>query len=178
MSTSYTPEGTISFSSSSKGYGVHTTTTGTTSFTPEGSVGTPTFTGTTTEILVTGSYTPTGSISFTDTSSINVIFTSTAGATTTIGSVEGIQFVTSSVITADPESNITGSNTTTVTYCSVFNENLSLYKIGYSTAYPVTMNQVNVKTSDPQYTGVVSIPSSPTFTGNATTITASTEYQP
>lgn len=124
-------------------------------YTPSGTITGGTFTGSNTTF--TGSYTPGGTVS---TPTINV---ATAGSTTTIKNPTKAT-VTKTVAAATPSSTVANE----VTYYSVANENLTLYKIGYTTGDSITTSDVTVKTGDASYNAT-----QPSFTGASTTVSVS-----
>jgi hypothetical protein len=81
-----------------------------------------------------------------------------------------------------------------ITYCTVNNETLSLYQIGYNKIASITTTSVDVKTGDatykmagvPTFSGTTAqldvdsftLPMSASFTGTGATITVSTRYTP
>lgn len=213
MSTSYTPTGNVTVSvasSSSKKYAVSKVTSGGGTYQPEGTVSAPTFTGTLATISMSTSYTPGGTVTFTTqnktlgisattTSNGNYrpagtvssvgITVSAAGATTSINNPTAKQ-VASEVTTAIPGAELANK----ITYCTVNNETLSLYQIGYNKIASITTTSVDVKTGDatykmngvPTFSGTTAqldvdsftLPMSASFTGTGATISASTHYTP
>ena len=147
-SGNYTPSGTITGGTFT---GSNTTFTG--SYTPGGTVSQPTFSGAT--LSSTAAYTPGGSVS------APTISVATAGSTATIKNPTKVT-VAKTVAAAAPTSSVANE----VTYYSVANENLTLYKIGYTTGDSITTSDVTVKTGDAAYSS-----SQPTFTGTASTVT-------
>lgn len=214
MSTSYTPTGNVTVSvtsSSSKKYAVSEVTSGGGTYQPEGTVSAPTFKGTLATISMSTSYTPSGTVKFTTqnktlgisattSSSGNYrpagtvssvgITVSAAGATTSINNPTAKQMA-SAVTTAIPGATEPANK---ITYCTVNNETLSLYQIGYNTTASITTTSVNVKTGDatykmngvPTFSGTTAqldvdsftLPMSATFDGTGATITAETHYTP
>lgn len=147
-------------------------------YTPAGTVSTPTFTGT--SLTSTGSFTPEGSVS------APTISVSSAGSTTTIHNPTKATVATA--VTAVAPGDTAPSNA--ITYYSVSNETLSLYQLGYNTGDSITTSDVTVKTGDASYSasipsftgtsGSVSVSgtpagsvSTPTFTGTQATVTVS-----
>ena len=147
-------------------------------FKPAGTVSKPTFTGS--EMTATGKFTPAGSVA------APTISVKTAGSTTTIKNPTS-QTVAKKVETAAPGATAPAN---VVTYCSVANETLSLYQIGYTTGASITTSNVTVKNGDaayqataPAFTGTegdVSVKgtpagtvSQPTFTGTSGNVTVS-----
>ena len=147
-SGNYTPSGTITGGTFT---GSNTTFTG--NYTPGGTVSQPTFSGAT--LSSTAAYTPGGSVS------APTISVATAGSTATIKNPTKVT-VAKTVAAAAPTSSVANE----VTYYSVANENLTLYKIGYTTGDSITTSNVTVKTGDAAYSS-----SQPTFTGTASTVT-------
>lgn len=145
---SYTPAGTVSQPTFSGA-----TLSSTAGYTPAGTVSQPTFSGA--SLSSQGAYTPGGTVS---TPTISV---KTAGSTTTIKNPTK-ETVAKTVTAAAPSSSVSNE----VTYYSVANENLTLYKIGYTTGDSITTSNVTVKTGDAAYQN-----SAPTFTGTASTVT-------
>lgn len=213
MSTSYTPAGNVTVSvtsSSSKKYAVSKVTSGGGTYQPEGTVSAPTFTGTLATISMSTSYTPAGTVKFTTqnktlgisattsnsgnyrpagTVSSVGITVSAAGATTSINNPTAKQ-VASEVTTAIPGAELANK----ITYCTVNNETLSLYQIGYNKIASITTTSVDVKTGDatykmagvPTFSGTTAqldvdsftLPMSASFTGTTATISAETRYTP
>lgn len=124
-------------------------------YTPSGTITGGTFTGS--ETTFTGSYTPGGTVSQ------PTISVATAGSTATIKNPTKAT-VAKTVETATPSSTVNNE----VTYYSVANENLTLYKIGYTTGDSITTSNVTVKTGDASYSAT-----QPTFTGTAATVNVS-----
>lgn len=124
-------------------------------YTPSGTITGGTFTGSNTTF--TGSYTPGGTVSQ------PTISVATAGSTATIKNPTKAT-VAKTVETATPSSTVNNE----VTYYSVANENLTLYKIGYTTGDSITTSNVTVKTGDASYSAT-----QPTFTGTAATVNVS-----
>lgn len=127
------------------------TSTGT--FTPSGSVS---FTNTdqTTTVSPAGSgtatYTPAGSIT------AGAITVKTAGSTGTIHNPTKVT-VAKTVVAAAPGATAPSN---ALTYYSVANETLSLYQLGYTTGDSITTSDVTVKTGDAEYQSA-----NPTFSG-------------
>ena len=124
-------------------------------YTPSGTITGGTFTGS--ETTFTGNYTPGGTVSQ------PTISVATAGSTTTIKNPTKVT-VAKTVETATPSSTINNE----ITYYSVANENLTLYKIGYTTGDSITTSDVTVKTGDASYNAT-----QPTFTGTPATVNVS-----
>lgn len=213
MSTSYTPKGNVTVnitSSAAQKYAVSEVTSGGGMYRPKGTVSAPTFTGTLATISMSTNYTPSGTVTFTTqnktlgisattTSSGNYrpagtvssvgITVSAAGATTSINNPTAKQ-VASEVTTAIPGAELANK----ITYCTVNNETLSLYQIGYNKIASITTTSVDVKTGDatykmagmPTFSGTTAqldvdsftLPMSASFTGTGATITAETHYTP
>ena len=148
-SGSYTPGGTVSQPTFS---GAELSSTA--SYTPAGTVSQPTFSGA--ELSSTASYTPGGTVS------IPTISVQTAGSTATIKNPTKVT-VAKTVAAAAPSGTVSNE----VTYYNVANQNLTLYKIGYTTGDSITTSDVTVKTGDAAYSS-----SRPTFSGTASTVTA------
>lgn len=146
---SYTPSGTIEGGTFT---GSNSTFSG--SYTPEGTVSQPTFTGS--ELTSTASYTPAGTV---DTP---VISLSTAGSTTSINNPTSVT-VAKTVAAAAPSGTVNNE----ITYYDITNQNLTLYKIGYTTGDSITTQAVTVKTGDASYES-----STIDFTGTQGTITS------
>lgn len=136
---SYTPGGTVTKPTFSG-----TPATITTKGTPSGTVSQPTFNGA--ALNSTASYTPAGTVSVT-----------TAGSTTTIKNPTS-KTVTTAVEASTPSSTVNNE----VTYYNVQNENLTLYKIGYTTGNSISTANTTVKTGDAVFG----------FSGTPATITA------
>ncbi len=145
----YTPSGSITGGTFT---GSNSSFTG--SYTPAGTVSQPTFSGAI--LSSTAAYTPGGTVS---TPTISV---KTAGTTATIKNPTKVT-VAKTVAAAAPSSSVSNE----ITYYNVTNENLTLYKIGYTTGDSITTSNVTVKTGDAAYQN-----SAPTFTGTASTVTA------
>ena len=82
MSTSYTPAGGVTVnvtSTASAQYAVSKAASGGATYTPEGSVSTPSFTGTAANIAMSTNYTPAGGVSFTTANRTLEISTTTSG---------------------------------------------------------------------------------------------------
>ena len=152
--------------------------TASTSYTPKGTISTPTFTGT--ETTFTGEFEPVGSVSVSTKTTSNKATTvapAASGAATytpdgsvaaptisvkTAGATDIIKNPTSTtvaktVIAAAPG---TTAPANSITYYSVSNETLSLYQLGYTTGDSITTNNITVKTGDAEYQA-----SAPAFTG-------------
>ena len=177
-SGSYTPAGTVSqptFTGSSSTVTITATDNTSGNYQPKGTVSQPTFTGSST--TSTGTFTPSGSVSFTNTNktatvskassgtatytpegsvSTPTISVATAGSTTTIKNPTS-QTVAKTIAVAAPGATAPAN---AVTYYSVANETLSLYQIGYTTGDSITTSNVTVKTGDAAYEST-----QPTFTG-------------
>lgn len=145
------------------------------SFTPSGSVSQPTFTGQSSTF--TGNFTPNGSVTIsTGTGTANytpagtvaapTITKSSAGATTTIDNPTA-QTVMYGIPTQDPTSPAPFPYGA-LTYCSVSNETLTLYKVGVEAGPSISTTSVTVKTGDASYTA-----SAPSFTGTGVNIKGS-----
>lgn len=144
----YTPVGTISGTTFT---GSSMTSTGT--FTPEGSVS---FTNSnqTATVAPAGSgeatYTPAGNIT------AGAISVKTAGSTSTIHNPTKVT-VAKTVVAAAPNATAPAN---AITYYAVANETLSLYQLGYTTGDSITTSDVTVKTGDAAYESA-----NPTFSG-------------
>jgi len=155
--TTYTPDGSVSGITWA---GASTTSTG--KFTPSGSVVTTNKT-----FSVTGTaagndpadYTPEGDVS------APTISIATAGTTEVIKNPTSTT-VAKTVVTAAPGATAPAN---AITYYSVANETLNLYQLGYTTGDSITTNNVTVKTGDASYTA-----SKPTFTGTGAKLTTDT----
>lgn len=147
-------------------------------YTPAGSVSQPTFTGN--SLTSTGTYQPEGSVTVSTNGTTNktaavspaasgtvtytpdgtvsapTISVSSAGSTTTVKNPTS-KTVALTVATAAPNATAPAN---AVTYCSVANETLSLYQLGYTTGASITTSNVTVKNGDASYTA-----SAPAFTG-------------
>ena len=104
-----------------------------------------------------GSYTPGGTVS------APTISVQTAGSTATIKNPTKVT-VAKTVAAAVPSGTVSNE----VTYYNVANQNLTLYKIGYTTGDSITTSDVTVKTGDAAYSS-----SQPTFSGTAATVNIS-----
>lgn len=145
-----------------------------TTYQPQGTVSQPTFTGA--SITSTGTFTPTGDITFTtqnQTATVSAasgtatytpqgqvsaptISVVTAGTTTTIKNPTA-ETVAKTVVAAAPGATAPANN---IVYYSVANETLSLYQLGYTTGASITTDNVAVKTGDATYEAAA-----PSFTG-------------
>ena len=144
---------TSSFSGAQATVSISATNNNSGNYTPAGTVTGGVFTGS--DSTFTGSYTPAGSVA------APTISVSTAGSTTTIKNPTS-STVAKTVETATPSSTVNNE----LTYYNVANQNLTLYKIGYTTGDSITTSNVTVKTGDASYQS-----SSPSFTGTASTVT-------
>ena len=173
-SGNYTPSGTITGGTFS---GSESTFTG--NFTPAGTVNLSTTNKTATVSTTSGTatYTPGGTVG------APTISVSTAGTTATIKNPTSTT-VAKTVAAASPSSTVDNE----VTYYNVANENLTLYKIGYTTGNSITTSNVTVKTGDAAYsasqptfsgtgvrlvTGNIAVPNSATFTGEEGSLSVS-----
>lgn len=176
-SGSYTPAGTVSqptFTGGADSVTITVQTDANGNYTPAGTVSQPTFTGT--SLTSTGTFTPAGSVSLTNTNKTATVSTTTGTATYTPGG--SVSAPTISVATAgstttvkNPTSQTVAKTVTSaapgatapanaVTYAAVSNEVLSLYQLGYTTGDSITTSNVTVKTGDAAYEA-----STPSFTG-------------
>lgn len=177
-SASYTPAGSVSqptFTGLSSNVTITAADSESGNYQPKGTVSQPTFTGTST--TSSGSFTPEGSVSFTNsnqTATVSkatsgtatytpegsvdapTISVKTAGATTTVKNPTKVT-VAKTVVTAAPGATTPSNN---LTYYSVSGETLSLYQLGYTTGDSITTDDVTVKTGDASYEA-----SAPAFTG-------------
>lgn len=178
-SGSFTPSGTVSqptFSGSSSNVTITAADNTSGNYQPKGTVSTPSFTGSAT--TSTGTFTPEGSVSLTNTNqtatvskassgtatytpegsvSAPTISVATAGSTTSINNPTKVTVAKTVVAQAPSASSHPDNN---LTYYSVANETLSLYQIGYTTGDSITTSSVTVKTGDASYSA-----SQPSFTG-------------
>ena len=198
----FTPSGSVSLSNSNQTVTVSKAASGTATYTPEGTISGTTFTGE--SMTSTGQFTPSGSVTFishgdknltvnqaesgtvTYTPAGNItagaIIVKTAGSTGTIHNPTK-QTVAKTVVAAAPTATAPANE---ITYYSVANETLSLYKLGYTTGDSITTSDVTVKTGDAVYqsanptfsgTGVrlvtesVDVPSSAVFNGTQADVT-------
>ena len=172
----FTPSGnvSVSFSGTTNKTATVTNTTGTATYTPAGNVSQPTFSGN--SLTSTGSYTPTGNVTLTKSNKTAAVSPASSGtntytpagnvstptitvtpSTTNINNPTS-KTVTNALATAAPEATAPSN---AVTYCSVTNEILSLYQLGYTTTDSITTTETTVAT------GIQSATSStPTFTGD------------
>lgn len=153
-SGSFTPSGSVSLTNTNQTATVSKASSGTATYTPEGTVTAPT------------------------------ISLKTAGSTTTVQNPSPVT-VAKTITTAAPG---TTAPLNAITYYSVASETLSLYQIGYTTGDSITTSNVTVKTGDAAYessapifsgtgarlvTGNISVPSSASFSGTEGTVTVS-----
>ena len=171
----FTPSGSVSLSNSNQTVTVSKAASGTATYTPEGTISGTTFTGA--SMTSTGKFTPFGSVNFiTDEKNLTVnqaesgtatytpagnitageITVKTAGSTGTIHNPTK-QTVAKTVVAAAPTATAPANE---ITYYSVANETLSLYKLGYTTGDSITTSDVTVKTGDAVYQSA-----NPTFSG-------------
>lgn len=199
----FTPSGSVSFTNSNQTATVSKASSGTATYTPEGSITGTAFTGA--NMTSTGNFTPSGSVSLTNSNvtatvsaaesgtatytpagsvTAGAITVKTAGATGTIHNPTK-QTVAKTVVAAAPTATAPANE---ITYYSVANETLSLYKLGYTTGDSITTSDVTVKTGDAAYesanptfsgtgvrlvTGNISVPSSASFSGTEGSVSVS-----
>ena len=198
----FTPEGSVAFTNTNKTATVSKAASGTATYTPEGTISGTTFTGA--SMTSTGKFTPSGSVALTTTNTTATVSTTTgtatytpagnvtagaitvktAGATGTIHNPTK-QTVAKTVVAAAPTATAPANE---ITYYSVANETLSLYKLGYTTGDSITTTDVTVKTGDAAYqsanptftgtgvrlvTGNIAVPSSASFTGTEDDVSVS-----
>ena len=176
-STSYTPAGSVSssFTGSSSSVTITATNNNSGNYQPAGSISGTTFTGA--SMTSTGTFTPAGSVSLTETNKTATVSKASSG-TATYTPEGSVAAPTISVKTAGGTSTIHNPTKATVaktvvaaapgatapanalTYYSVSNETLSLYQLGYTTGDSITTSDVTVKTSDAAYEATA-----PAFTG-------------
>lgn len=200
---SFTPAGSVSLTNSDQTVTVSKASSGTATYTPEGSITGTTFTGA--SMTSTGEFTPAGSVSLTNSNvtatvsaaesgtatytpagnvTAGAITVKTAGATGTIHNPTK-QTVAKTVVAAAPTATAPANE---ITYYSVANETLSLYKLGYTTGDSITTSDVTVKTGDAAYesanptfsgtgvrlvTGNISVPTSASFSGTEGSVSVS-----
>lgn len=200
---SFTPAGSVSLTNSNQTVTVSKASSGTATYTPEGSITGTTFTGA--SMTSTGEFTPSGSVSLTNSNvtatvsaaesgtatytpagnvTAGAITVKTAGATGTIHNPTK-QTVAKTVVAAAPTATAPANE---ITYYSVANETLSLYKLGYTTGDSITTSDVTVKTGDAAYesanptfsgtgvrlvTGNISVPTSASFSGTEGSVSVS-----
>ena len=191
------------FTNTNKTAAVSKASSGTVTYTPEGNITGTTFTGA--SMTSTGNFTPAGNVSLTNSNvtatvsaassgtatytpagniTAGAITVKTAGATGTIHNPTK-QTVAKTVVAAAPTASAPANE---ITYYSVANETLSLYKLGYTTGDSITTSDVTVKTGDAAYqsanptfngtgvrlvTGNISVPSSASFTGTEGSVSVS-----
>ena len=208
----FTPEGSISVSvaTTSNKTATVSTTTGTATYTPGGTVSQPSFTGTAATISGDGKFTPAGTVALTKTNKTTTVSAASSGTTTyTPGGTVGTPTI--SVKTAGTTGTIKNPTSTTVaktvvaaapgatapannlTYYAVANETLSLYQLGYTTGASITTENVTVKTGDAAYqstqpsftgtavrlvTGNISTADSASFTGTEGDVSTTASYTP
>lgn len=175
-SATYTPQGSVtaSFTGSSSNVTITATNNTNGNYQPAGSITGTTFTGA--SMTSTGKFTPSGSVSFTNTNktatvsstsgtatytpegsvTAGTISVKTAGSTSTIHNPTKVT-VAKTLETAAPSATAPSN---AITYYSVANETLSLYQIGYTTGDSITTSDVTVKTGDAAYEST-----NPTFSG-------------
>lgn len=199
----FTPSGSVSLTNSNQTATVSKASSGTATYTPEGSITGTAFTGA--NMTSTGNFTPSGSVSLTNSNvtatvsaaesgtatytpagsvTAGAITVKTAGATGTIHNPTK-QTVAKTVVAAAPTATAPANE---ITYYSVANETLSLYKLGYTTGDSITTSDVTVKTGDAAYesanptfsgtgvrlvTGNISVPSSASFSGTEGSVSVS-----
>lgn len=199
----FTPSGSVSLTNSNQTAAVSPASSGTATYTPEGSISGTTFTGA--SMTSTGIFTPSGSVSFTNenqTATVSpassgtatytpagnitagAITVKTAGSTGTIHNPTKVT-VAKTVVAAAPGATAPSN---ALTYYSVANETLSLYQLGYTTGDSITTSDVTVKTGDAAYesanptfsgtgvrlvTGNISVPSSASFSGTEGNVSVS-----
>lgn len=181
--TAYTPQGTISATFS----GIEFTATGSTAYRPTGSISQPTFGGTSTHLVLGGTFTPSGSVTIetmnkvlgtsVTTTNVDAGSYTPAGTISTApiglvngGSTTNINSATSKSMVAGLATTAPGANNNVaneITYYSVADETLSLYKIGCNKADSINVTTVTVKNGD----GTYGMSSSPTFSGTKVKIT-------
>ena len=171
-----TPSGSVSLTgTTNKTATVSPASSGTATYTPAGSITGTTFTGA--SMTSTGTFTPAGSVSLTNTNqtatvspadsgaatytpagsiTAGAITVKTAGATGTIHNPTKVT-VAKTVVAAAPGATAPSN---ALTYYSVANETLSLYQLGYTTGDSITTSDVTVKTGDAAYESA-----NPTFSG-------------
>lgn len=192
-STPYQPTGSveINITTSAKTYAVSATTvsgTAPATYTPGGSVGAASFTGTQATIAMSTSYTPAGSVNLTSTpkqlkisaveaadgsyqpqGTISALgLSSTAGTTTAINNPTPKPVMMGLATTSPGET----APSNAITYWSVSSETLSLYQIGYNTSDSITTSSVTVKTGDTSYSLTGLTNGRPTFTGTSVNLNA------
>jgi hypothetical protein len=177
-SGSFTPAGTVSkptFTGSSSSVTITAADNTNGNYQPKGTVSKPTFTGA--AMTSTGTYTPSGSVSLTNTNqtatvskaasgtatytpegtvAAPTISVATAGSTATIKNPTS-QTVAKTVVAAAPGATAPAN---ALTYYAVSGETLSLYQLGYTTGASITTANVTVKTGDAAYEATA-----PAFTG-------------
>lgn len=164
--------------------------TTTATYTPVGTVSQPTFTGSSSVVVLTKSNsTSTNALDYTPAGTISAITVSksSGGSSDTIKNPTTINNVLSAINTSAPSST-TISNA--IAYCSVSNQTLSFNQLGTSSTASIVTTDVSVRTGDaeyaastPQFTGTKvyfngsctpsGTVSQPTFTGTQATITGS-----
>lgn len=164
--------------------------TTTATYTPTGTISQPTFTGSSSEVVLTKSNsTSTNALDYTPAGTLSAITVSksSSGSSDTIKNPTTINNVLSAINTSAPSSTAISN---AIAYCSVSNQTLSFNQLGTSSIAPIVTTDVSVRTGDaeyavstPQFTGTKvyfngsCIPSGavsqPTFTGTQVTITGS-----
>lgn len=140
----FTPSGSISYTKKNE------TISG--NYTPSGTISQVQIPSET--VQSTGLFTPSGTVS------IPTISLNTAGSTATIKNPTKVT-VAKTVAAAAPTSTVSNE----ITYYNVANQNLTLYKIGYTTGDSITTSNVTVKTGDATYKS-----SRPSFTGTENSV--------
>lgn len=199
----YTPDGevTVTTKSTSNKTATVSSTTGTATYTPGGTVSQPTFSGS--AMTSTGAFTPSGSVSLTNSNVTAAVSKASSGTATYTpeGSVSTPTItVTPSTTTVKNPSSVTVAKTiavaapgatapaNAVTYYAVSGETLSLYQLGYTTGASITTSDVSVvngissaTSTQPTFTGTgarlvtgnISVPSSASFTGTEGSVSVS-----
>lgn len=135
---------------------------------PNGTISTPNFTGTESDIdfIITednnGNYQPKGQVS------APILSLKTGGATEIIKNPSSVT-VAKTVVAAEPGTVIEANP---IIYYAVANETLSLYQLGYTTGDSITTSNVTVKTGDGQYQATA-----PIFTGTKVQLEGTTTAQ-
>ena len=181
-----TPSGTVTVTTATTTNKTATvgSTSGEATYTPAGSVSQPIFQGNT--LVSTGSFKPTGSISFTNTNKTAAVSTTAGDVTyTPAGTVSKPTISVSAAGSTTTVNSLSSRGTLPTFSATVSNENLTL---DFNQGTLPSSSSVMVKTSDATYeastpnfsgtgvrlvTGNISVPSSATFSGDSSSVSVS-----
>lgn len=173
----FTPSGNVALTKTNKTATVSPATSGTVTYTPNGEVGQPSFTGTAGAISTSATYTPAGSVNLTKTNKTATVAPASSGTATytpggtvgtptisikTAGSTTKINNPTSQTVVTDmsiAEPSSTAANGA-LAYYSVSGETLTFKQIVENRGNSITTTEVNVKNGDAEYQS-----SQPSWTG-------------